>query len=227
MTATRSTEARPRSLALLVAAGTLAIVVVILVLVFGVARPPSLAALADDPDPAPSASVAWIEHDGGDPCLHVADPDGTRTELRCDHDVGEPIAWDADGIHVRSWDVWDEVRVFDAETGEDVAQRTIGDPDVRDIHADTDVVTRTRDGTLTVSIRTTGQVVWETEVHDTYHVRTAVRSPDGDWVALLDSADRLVVVPSDGAEEPRVWAEGVTTWDGLVWEGTEPRDLAP
>jgi hypothetical protein len=220
MSATRSPVVRPRSLVLLGAAATLAVAVVILVLVFGVARPPNLATLVEEPEPAPSASIVWIDRDGEEACLKVAAPDGAESELRCDRDLGEPIAWDADGVHVRSWDVWDEVRVFDAQTGEDVGQVAIDDPEAWDVPRSQDVVAHTRNGTLTVTIRATGQVVWEVDVGENYRVGTAVRSPDGAWVALLDSAERLLIVPADGSMEPRVWLDQVSTWDALVWEGT-------
>jgi hypothetical protein len=77
--ATTTDGDRTRNLVLLVAAGVLATVVVVLVLVFGVVRPPALTSLVDEPMPAPSAAVAWsaYEQDDGD-CLHVARPDDPK-----------------------------------------------------------------------------------------------------------------------------------------------------
>jgi hypothetical protein len=166
--------------------------------------------------------VAWIDRDGEEPCLNVVAPDGSRTELACDLDLGDPIGWDADGIVVRSWDVWDEVVVFDAQTGDEVRRSTLGDPEDQIADRGIEVVARTRDGSLTVTIRGTGDVVWQTDAPENYHVRTGIVSPDGAWVALVDSTGRLLVVSADGEGEPRVWADGVSTWDGIVWEGTQP-----
>jgi hypothetical protein len=214
-------RARPRSLALLIAAGVLAAAVVVLVLLFGVARPPALAPLAAEPTPAPSAAVAWsaYEQDDGE-CLHVARPDAEVVRVACEVTGGMLVAWDDDGIVVPRWGPSDELVWIDPVTGDEVRRDRVADGHDVDPHAQNVVTSRHRDGVLTVTRQDTGEVVWEVEAPDTYRVDNGTVSPDGAWIALVDSASRLLVLPQDGSVAPRVWAEDVPAWTVPLWEGT-------
>jgi hypothetical protein len=219
--ATTSVGDRTRNLVLLVAAGVLATVVVVLVLVFGVVRPPALTSLVDEPMPAPSAAVAWsaYEQDDGD-CLHVARPDREVVRLACEVTGGMLVAWDDDGIVMTSWGQHDELVWIDPVSGDEVRRDRVADGGDLDPHTQEVVTSRRRDGVLAVTRQDTGDVLWAVEAPDTYRVDSGTVSPDGDWIALVDSASRLLVVPGDGSTAPRVWAEEVPTWTVPVWEGT-------
>lgn len=213
-----------RSLALLIVAAALVITVVVLVLIFGVAHPPEVMALEDQPDPAPSASVAWNDDEHDEPCVAIAAPDGTTTELRCTVDRDEVVAWDADGIVVRTWRAREELLWLDPETGEEERRDEVDDPAAFETYRHSEITSRTRSGTLQVTLDATGELIWETDAPDGYRVQTGSVSPDGAWVALIDSADRLLVVPADGSQPPRLWAEDVSSWQAPVWEGTSLRE---
>ncbi len=217
-----STDRPQRSTVALVAAALLLIVVVALVLVFGIARPPALSSLADQPDPAPPAAVAWTSFDPDDgPCLHVARPDGTTEVLVCNLD-GEVWAWDDDGIAVFTYRARDELEIIDPATGEVVERREV-DPEGRSGPSPGGTVSsRHGDGTLTVTRVDTRDVIWEVDAPEGYRIGQGAVSPDGNWVAMFDSTERLLLLPADGSAEPRVWAEDTTEWDLPVWEGSSP-----
>jgi hypothetical protein len=220
-------EATPgRSLPALIAAAGLVVVAVALVLMFGVARPPALSSLADQPEPAPSASVAWSAWDGDSACIHVARPDGGTSKVTCDQDAGEVLAWDDDGIAVWSWGPSDAVRWIDPATGEEQRRERMDDERIFDRWGSGVIRSRTSDGVLTVTNDETGGVLWAVQAPESYRVHEGSISPDGAWIAMFDSAERLLVVPADGSTEPRVWTDDGTSWEGLIWEGTplERRD---
>ncbi len=215
----------PRSIAALVTAAALVVAVVALVLVFGVARPPELPSLAEQPDPAPPASIAWTRWDEGFTCVDVLAPDGTVTEVACDLQGEEILAWDADGIALWVWGPRERVEVLDPATGEIVDSRPARGQllDERPMDA---LRVRHEDGILTAQLRDTGEVLWEVDAHENYRLREGRLSPDGEWVAVFDSAGRLLVAPTDGSVGPRVWHEDEEQWQAPVWEGTPLPEVA-
>lgn len=213
-----------RSLVLLLISAALVITVVVLVLIFGVARPPEVVALAEQPDPAPTARVVWNDDGNDEPCVTVAAPDGTVTEVTCTVDRDEVVAWDEDGLVVRTWRAQDELRWLDPATGEEVQGEEVNDPAAFETYRHSEITSRTRSGTLQVIVDETGELIWETDAPDGYRVQAGSVSPDGAWVALIDSANRLLVVPADGSQPPRLWAEDVSSWQAPVWEGTSLRE---
>lgn len=217
-----------RSLVALVAAAALVVVTVTLVLIFGIAHPPELVSLAEEPDPAPSASVAWISGEQERSCVYLATPDGHHEQLTCDEDeLGEVVAWDDDGVVVRTWWPRDELRWFDPSTGEEVDAVVLDEPEEISRRHRSEISTRVRDGVLTVTVAESGEVLWAVEAVEGYRVNQGAVSPDGQWVAMFDSASRLLVVPADGARPPRVWAEDAAHWELPIWEGTELERSAP
>ena len=216
-----------RSVLLLVAAAVLVVAVVGLVLAFGVVRPPSLATIADVPEPAPPGGVAWASWQAGETCVTVVRADGqVDRDLYCQRDGGELVAWTETGFVLRTWDGPEgDLVVIDADTGEVVD--VVTDSSRRGTQRPESVRTSYREGRLTVTHeRDRDRVVWEVEAPDAYDVTSGALSPDGDWFALVDSADRLLIVPADGSAEPRVWATDAPRWGDIVWEGTAI-DLGP
>jgi hypothetical protein len=199
----------------LVAAAVLAAVVVTLVLVFGIVRPPQLAALDDPGFDEAVALVTWDD----EPCLVVVGADGSSSVVRCDDQLGDLIAWTDEGIVLESWGASGPSLVtVDATTGETIA-RGAGDADGMWPEPDIDAAW-VEDGRLVV--RDGSTELWSVAASGSYEVTAGWTSPDGRWVALQDSADRLLLVPADGSREPVVWAEAVETYTPLVWRGGSP-----
>lgn len=206
---------------LLVLAIVLVVGVVAAVLLFGVERPPPLTRLAEQPDPGPSAAVAWTAWERDESCFHVAAPSGDVERRWCSRSPDDVIAWtEDDRLLVMRWSGDTEhVLELDPDTGAVLDRRAPG--------ADLDRgppqpgVLTLRDGEDLVLLLGTrrGTELWRVEAGPTYDVHTAVVSPDGDWVALLDEARRLLVLPTDGSQPPRVWATGVPPWTALLWQG--------
>jgi hypothetical protein len=198
------------------AAALLAVIVVALVLILGVVRPPPLAALDEPSFDGAVAYVAWDR----EPCLHVLAADGARSEVRCDPQLGELLAWPETGIVLRSWrGDRPQLETVDPQTGTVVDRVDAAEPEGDGWWPVSDLgpAGPDRDGRLEVRYR--GTAVWSVEAHGDYEVTAGWGSPDGRWVALQDSADRLLLVPADGSAAPAVWAEDVEGYSPLVWRG--------
>lgn len=212
-------EQRHRSVALLVAAGALVVVVVALVVLLGVVRPPTLATVAESPQPAPPQSLAWLQWERGESCLHLAAPDGSVHRLWCDRNGGELVGWTATGdLVVQRWDGGRRLLIIDPHTGRVVDTRRADDVTRGRQLWGRDVVTSFRDGDDLVLEAQDGTEVWRVAAPDAYRIHTSVVTADRSWIAMVDSADRLLVVPADGTAEPRIWARDVASWQTLVWE---------
>lgn len=211
-----------RSWPALLAAGVILVAVVAVVMVFGVARPPALPTIGEQPSPAPSASLAWSTWTEEGDCLQVIEPDGRDREVGCPGRGEELLAWDDDGMVLRSYDDVMQIVWIDPVSG-DERDRQDAPEDLRPSSAGNDVVARTEDGTLTVRLREDDTILWEVDAHEGYRINQGVTSPDGRFVALVDEAGRLLVVPTDGQQPPRVWHEDVSPWITPVWEGTPLR----
>lgn len=217
---TRSTTGprRPRSLPALLAAAGVVVVTVVLVLLFGLARPPELSSLAEDPEPGLPA-VAWVHWDRGESCLTVATADAETREVTCGLRGEEILAWEADGIAVVVWGPNEQLEVIDPDTGEVVETRALEQDAWREPRPAFDGVNaRQHDGVLTV--RLDGTIVWEVDAPESYWLNPGSVSPDGRYLAAFDSADRLLLLDATGEQEPRVWLEDVEGWQPPVWEGT-------
>lgn len=220
-----------RSVPLLIVAGALIVAVVGVVLLLGVEQPPAFEPLTADPALHVPASIAWIDSDGGDPCLRVAEPDGSVREVTCGLE-GRIVAWTADGILVEEWARGtDHLTAIDPVAG---SSRTVPNTVApRDLEDDVDEpapppvpwVDRA-DGRITVRLpedphgdHLDAPVLWEGEAPQSYDLVTAVPAPDGSVVALGDTAGRLLVVPADGSSPPRVWTEQVPRHTEYIWQG--------
>ncbi len=215
---TRSTA--DRSIWMLIAAGVLLAAVVGATVVFGVARPPALASVGDAGTFEPSAGVAWLGWDRDRQCLHIALRDGTTSQPYCDRDGGEVIAWTSEGIVVASWTQSGAVHItVDPDTGAVIDRRTVSDDEQPFFDYPEGVRSYSDNGRTTVELDMSGTVVWEVDAVETYMVYGGWVSPDGEWVTMHDSADRLLVVPTDGHADPLVWVDPFDGWQ-VVWEGT-------
>ncbi|HSK23124.1 MAG TPA: hypothetical protein VK906_08115 [Egicoccus sp.] len=208
-----------RSRVLLVAAAVLVVVTVVLVVVFGVQRPPELATLAAQPSDGPSTAVAWMAWDGDEACVNIARPSGEVTTPWCSAAGGEVVRWSDGDLVVRTWETGERLRTLDPDdgraTGWLAAER---DPAGHDPIPDAAWSERD-DGTLTVREIGSDRVLWQVEAPERYTVQSSALSADGAWIAMVDSAGRLLVVPADGSAPPRVWADEVPAWPAPVWEG--------
>jgi hypothetical protein len=207
-------DASRRDARWLVVAAVLVVAVVGSVLAFGVVRPPPLAPL-DAPDF--DGAVAFVSWDR-EACLVVVGPDGASSELRCGGVIGELVAWTDEGIVLRTWHgAGPGLETVDATTGETVTRREdteeLGRP-APDVDA-----ARVERGRLVV--RDGGTVLWSVAARGSYEVAAGWTSPDGRWVALQDTADRLLLVPADGSRDPVVWAEDLDPFVPIVWRGGE------
>ncbi|MEX2550348.1 MAG: hypothetical protein WD638_08970 [Nitriliruptoraceae bacterium] len=216
-----------RNLVALVGAALALVAVVALVLAFGVARPPALTPLTEDPTPAPPGGVAWMGWGDGEECLHVASADGTARELRCPRDGGsEILGWDEDGITLLVRGPAQELIVVDPVTGEVEERRDLSEDREPRPPRSGDIDSRYEDGVLTVRHTDEDVVLWSVEAPENYRIDQGSTSPDGDWVVLLDGVGRLLLVPVDGSAAPRVWADTDSGWQVPVWEGTPVDDAA-
>ncbi len=213
------------SVGYLVAAVALIAVVVGLVIAFGVVRPPALASVADG-GTRPSGGIAFVEWSSraGCPTLTVVRPNGVRHSSDCDTGLGDLVGWTSDGIVVSTWqDSGQALRTLDPDTFATLSSAPT-DVNVYAPSGDTITTQRSANGILTVYSRAYHRELWRVDAPDRYDVVRGIASPDGQWFALVDSADRLLIVPADGSSPPRVWASGIDAdlWPGLVWEGTRP-----
>jgi hypothetical protein len=202
----------------LLAAAAVVVVTVGLVLLFGLARPPELTSLAEDPEPG-LPSVAWVHWDR-ESCLTVATAEGEMREVTCGLRGEEVLGWEAEGIALVVWGPNEQLELVDPVTGEVQDVRALERQVLEDLERGRDggVATRQHDGVLTV--RLDGTVLWEVDAPEAYWLNPGSVSPDGRYVAAFDSADRLLLLDATGERAPRVWLEDVEGWQAPVWEGT-------
>lgn len=213
---------RDRSVPLLLAAAAVIIATVVVVLVFGVNRPPALEPLAAGPD-APSEGLARITWREDSACLEVFTVAEGRTEVTCELDGGEILGWKDDVIALRSWSEVGEEFLLVGEDGEVRSRRLLSPEESQRLPFSPYAGARTshRDGRLTVTVAATDTVAWDVKAASNYRVEVNALSDDGRWLAMVDTAGRLLVVPADGSGPPRVWVEDLgNAWDAIVWEGT-------
>jgi hypothetical protein len=209
-----------RSIPLLVGAATLVVLIVGAVVVLGVQRPPTVSRLIDQPDPAPPAGVVWTSYRGDRTCLEVARPDGQVDRPWCDRHGGELVGWTDGVVQVQTWDGRASVLAIDLQSGE-VTRGPGGEVEDAGHHGwAEEVYSERRAGELVLRLVEDDTELWRVDAPERYDVHSSARSADGSWVAMVDTADRLLVVPVDGSAEPREWASGVSSWQPPLWEGT-------
>jgi hypothetical protein len=212
----------------LIGAAALVVVVGALALVFGIVRPPAFEGLTAAQGAALPGGVAWTEYNERSDCtdLMVARPNGEVESVKCLNGLDRVIGWTEDGIVTVSYgESGERMDTRDPVTGDVLLSRDVAGYDDRPADQGDGAVfsAERRDGSL-VLVDHSGTPVWETQADARYEIGTIAGSPDGNWVAMTDSAERLLVVRADGSEPPAIWATGIVEWSwmDLIWEGTEP-----
>ncbi|MFP4635129.1 MAG: hypothetical protein ACLFRD_04640 [Nitriliruptoraceae bacterium] len=215
----------------IIAAATVVIVTVALVLTFGVERPPGFDHLDPEEGAAPEAAVAWTRFAPDGPCLWVQRPDGSGEEVACGLPDGELVGWDDSGLLLETYRGDRSLAVLDPDTGEVIERAPVEERSQPPAPLESVITRRPSQGgeggpeTMRIeSARGDHALIAEIEAPGSYEVRSGAYAPDGGWVALFDNADRLLLVQVDddgaGLDEPVVWAEDVEGAGRLVWEGT-------
>jgi len=212
-----------RSVPLLVAAGVLVVVAIVLLVTLGIQRPPALDAVGAGQD-LPSASIVRLAYRDEGPCIEVVAPTGEVRELTCDVDGGEVLGWRDGTIALRTYsNIGEEIVLIDADSGSLLAREIVDPMSTERLPSPVYSVVRTtnRDGTFTVRLARGDVELWSVEASTSYRIDVSAITADGTWVAMVDNARRLLVVPADGSAPPRVWVEDIgSSWDAIVWEGT-------
>jgi hypothetical protein len=211
----------------LIGAAAIVVLVVVLALAFGVVRPPAVTGLTDVQRAALPGGVAWTQFDERAGCtqLMVARPDDGSEAIACDTQLDQVIGWTNDGIVTLTYvENGQAIETRDPSTGETLSSRnvTVIEDQSDEGSIDGGFVIHRVDEALVVA-RPGGTAVWATPADARYEIGTLAVSPDGSWAAMTDSAERLLVVRTDGSETPAVWATGVRewAWRPVIWEGTE------
>lgn len=202
----------------LVGAVALIVVVIGVVAVFGVQPYPALPTVAEQPDPPVTGRLAYVAYEGGEgPCLHVVQGDGRDEELGCGTDYEGEIYWVDDGrLGVRRFRERDTstVDVLDVATGELLEEREVASttpvPGLdRTNDAGDRVATDARAGRATVTVTPDDgerEVVLELDGPSGYAFVDVGWTGDGRWIAVLDSAGRVIAVDPQGEAVARIWA---------------------
>ena len=212
-------DLRARRRTALWVAVALVVLAVGVVVAFGITPYPSPPAVAERPDPQVSARLAFVRFGARAPCLHVVDGRGDERELGCDERYSGDLRW-VDDRHVAVRSYTDGARhVVDVETAEvtvdaQVATETLQPEPLAQATSADGHEARTGAGAGSVWVDVVapdGAVtrVVEFDAPDGYDLYDARWSADGRWVAVLDSAQRVLVVDAAGRVPVRLWASDV------------------
>jgi hypothetical protein len=206
------------------------IAVLVVVLVFGVIPLPDYPSLADHPDASIPGSVAFIT-EGDPPCLGVVSASGgPSTELRCGVVEMGTLGWTSDGLII-TIDFSSSTPLYllvDPASGEivDTVPADVNEPkplvwESQSTRADGAVLlTDGARGTTTVKVRLPNQdpvpILTADGPHD-YSFTTATWSPDGQWVLVVDSEGRILVVGENGTPTARVLVQSASPWMNATW----------
>lgn len=206
---------RPRQL--LAAAGVVTVVGIALVVIVATSTLslPSFPRLAERSDPDIDGTVAFVRHEGyGEGCLFtVRAAGGTPRELRCDVGTWFGPVWTDEGellvaASMHGWTEAEVALVIDSETGETVGRRELTPKLERERAGSTERA----DGTVVVADSDEGRaelaLIEPDGTRKTLLSVTGPRhygfpdvswSPDDEWVLVVDTAQRLLIVdPRDG-----------------------------
>lgn len=213
---------RRRTLVAAIGAGVVVVVILVVIVVFGFVSPPTFPHLADQPNTGIPGRVAYLRYEARErgPCIYVVDASGgPERSVGCDL-VTHDLAWSTDGhLLALGYDTAGlEAAVLDPATGEVVG--FFEDADAleeyqrinRSRHPEAGRLITDRDAhrNTSVSVLPPGggpvEIVSAEGPRD-YSFFSALWSPDGRWVLIMDSSSRLLVVSADGSQGPYVLAE--------------------
>ncbi|HET9334584.1 MAG TPA: hypothetical protein VFQ21_13500 [Gemmatimonadota bacterium] len=226
--------ARGRRRAMLLAAGV-ALAVAAVVWGVGVEPIPDYASLAERPDPSIPGRVAFLRS-GERPCVWVAAAAGGDPQLlACTDDsetregnwLGGPVAWTREGnVAVQAFGPYgNRVLVIDPDTRR-VVERIEAEAPLLE-HADPAggpradgariLVNRSgRTATLGLApVAASPREIARVTGPPGYGFSDPRWSPDGEWILVRDTHERLLVVKAREGSLPRVLAERV--WGGYAW----------
>jgi hypothetical protein len=232
--ATGAAAARERRRAALLAAGA-ALAVAAVVWGVGVEPIPDFESLAERPDPSIPGRVAFLRS-GERPCVWVVSAAGGDPRLlACSDDaetregnwLGGPVAWTGEGnVAVQAYGPYgNRVLVFDPETGRLVdrieAEAPLleaGDP-AGGPRADGARILVNRSGrTATLGIAPVAaspREIARVTGPPGYGFADPRWSPDGEWILVRDTNERLLVVRAREGSSLRVLAD--RAWAGYAW----------
>jgi Tol biopolymer transport system component len=252
-TASHPDHTRRRTTLGLLAAGTVVVVTIAIVVALGWVPLPAMPTLAQQPLPPVAGQIAFVHGTWDRPCVAVTDlADGTTRELECGAGSPMAVAWTTDGdVAVAAWDEYEQrpgdlvVRVLDPQSGVEVDERTVSEADAqwatdRRVRADGArlLVPADRDGAVDLRVRAGDGATTDLLHLDgprDYGLVAAQWSPDGAWVLGLDTRGRLFVLGADGDPAPRLvtdvgehdagWTAAPAWW--MDQETGQRVDLAP
>jgi len=225
-------DAPMRDVRLLIAAIVVAATVMAAVFLFGVERPPRLPELSSDQTGLPVAPIAWTSWSRDELCVYIAEVDGSWREVRCGVD-GELVGFEAGGplqLSQYGGGMSQQLTLLSIapDTGEIVATQSTSKEVV---YGDSSGLVWFRDGDELV-VRYDNADVWRVESKSYYTIFAGRVSPDGQHIAVTDSAQRIVLLSVSGDAPARVWvpagkARNRYGPNALLWEGEsllqEPR----
>lgn len=195
----------------------------------GVVDPaPGYSSLSDDPDDSIPGTVAYTVSDGGACLRSVAASGAEPLELQCDDDVSYSLGWTSDGqiLVIRRVDGGRAFIALDPYSGNETRVVPLSDLSRAERRKATATLrprpwnwaeradgakVRVRhgyEGPPSVVVRRPGgekkTILKAQGAGGRYGFRDAQWSPDGKWVLVSDSAERLLVVDSEGASPARV-----------------------
>lgn len=221
----RPAPTRRRTTLGLLAAGTVVVATVAIVVAVGWVPLPAMPTLAEQPNPPLAGRVAFVHGTWDRPCIAVADlADGTTQDLDCGSGSAMSLAWTTDGdLAVAAWAEYEPrpgdvvVRVLDPVSGVEVDQRILDEPDARwetdrQVRADGArlLVPADRDGSVDLRVGAddgTTTTLLHLDGPRDYGLVSVQWSPDGAWVLGLDTRGRLFVLGADGDPAPRLVAD--------------------
>ncbi|MEX2532941.1 MAG: hypothetical protein WD360_03155 [Nitriliruptoraceae bacterium] len=217
-------EMPQRDIKLLIAAIVVAAAVIAAVFLFGVERPPQLTELAADQTGLPAVPIAWTSWSRDELCVYIAEIDGSWREVRCGVD-GELVGFETDGPlqlfqYGRGMSQQFTLLSIAPDTGEITATQSTNQEIVYD---DPSGLMWFRDGDELV-VRYDNTDVWRVESQSHYTIFAGRVSPDGQHIAMTDSAQRIVLLSVSGEQPARVWvpagqARNQYGPNALLWEG--------
>lgn len=204
--------------------------VLVAVLVFGVIPLPNYPSLADNSDTSIPGAVAFITDDNP-PCLGVVQASGgPTTELRCGVVEVGTLGWTSEGLIVTIdfSSAAPRYLLIDPVSGEvvDTVPTDFEEPkplawESQSTRADGAVlITDNNRGTATVKVRVPNQEptsILSTEGPQDYSFDVATWSPDGQWVLVVDSEGRILIVGESGTPTARLLLEGASRWMNAAW----------
>jgi hypothetical protein len=214
-----------------VSASVLVVVaVLVIVLVFGVIPLPDYPSLAEQPDASIPGTVAFIT-DGQPACLGVVPASGgVATEVRCGAVELGTLGWTSDGKIITIDFTTSTARylIIDPTSGEiiDTVPAGVDEPtplvrEPESTRADGAVlITDNTRGATAVKLRSPNQdpvTILSADGPQDYSFDVATWSPDGQWVLVVDSEGRILIVGASGSPGARLLVEGASRWMNAAW----------